>query len=248
MPWSCVPGACSRSGGSGPVLVLASALGLLPALASLVVRGAGRLVRVSLPFAYQYAIPCGLCNPRARSGCPSGPRRVSVACVCARAPAALAPPPPRVSVGAGCSRRLVPLRVSCLGPVLCLFRSWGDGPVPSSPCLAWGCSPACVEACFYELALRTFGAAQWRPGGMPLAWVWGVRGWALSYARALVLRMCGQGPLPAGCGCEVCGRGDPSPTPRRALSRAGFAPCRGGTRAPRWGGGASLAWVWGVRR
>ena len=34
-----------------------------------------------------------------------------------------------------------------------------------------------------------------------------------------------------------CGRGDPSPTPQRALLRAGFARCGGGTRAPR--GGAS---------
>ena len=48
---------------------------------------------------------------------------------------------------------------------------------------------------------------------------------------------CGRGPLPTGCGCEGCGRGDPSPTPQRALLRAGFARCGGGTRAPR--GGAS---------
>ena len=34
-----------------------------------------------------------------------------------------------------------------------------------------------------------------------------------------------------------CGRVDPSPTPQRALLRAGFARCGGGTRAP--GGGAS---------
>ena len=40
------------------------------------------------------------------------------------------------------------------------------------------------------------------------------------------------------------GRGDPSPTPQRALLRAGFARCGGGTRAP---GGAPPAWVWGVR-
>ena len=35
-----------------------------------------------------------------------------------------------------------------------------------------------------------------------------------------------------------CGRGDPSPTPQRALLRAGFARCGGGTRAP--GGGRLL--------
>ena len=38
-----------------------------------------------------------------------------------------------------------------------------------------------------------------------------------------------------------CGRGDPSPTPQRALLRAGFARCGGGTRAP--GGGASCLGV-----
>ena len=49
-------------------------------------------------------------------------------------------------------------------------------------------------------------------------------------------------PLAVGAG--GCGRGDPSPTPQRALLRAGFARCGGGVRVP---GGAPLAWVWGVR-
>ena len=40
-------------------------------------------------------------------------------------------------------------------------------------------------------------------------------------------------PLAVGAG--GCGRGDPSPTPQRALLRAGFARCGGGTRAPREG-------------
>ena len=43
-------------------------------------------------------------------------------------------------------------------------------------------------------------------------------------------------PLAAGAG--GCGRGDPSPTPQRALFRAGFARCGGCTRAP--GGGRLL--------
>ena len=42
-----------------------------------------------------------------------------------------------------------------------------------------------------------------------------------------------------------CGRGDPSPTPQRALFRPGFARCGGGTRAP--GGGAPPARVWVVQ-
>ena len=52
---------------------------------------------------------------------------------------------------------------------------------------------------------------------------------------------CGRGPLPTGCGCGGCGRGDPSPTPQRALLRAGFARCWGGMRLP--GGGASCLGV-----
>ena len=47
----------------------------------------------------------------------------------------------------------------------------------------------------------------------------------------------GRGRLPTSCGCGGCGRGDPSPTPQRALLLASFASCGGGTRAP--GGGAS---------
>ena len=59
------------------------------------------------------------------------------------------------------------------------------------------------------------------------------------------VRACGRGPLPTSCGCGGCGHGDTSPTPQRALLRAGFARCGSGTRAP--GGGAPYAWVWGVR-
>ena len=54
-------------------------------------------------------------------------------------------------------------------------------------------------------------------GGVPLAWVWGVRGWELSHARLPVLGACSWGPLPTGCGCGGCGRGDPSPTQQGAL-------------------------------
>ena len=47
--------------------------------------------------------------------------------------------------------------------------------------------------------------------------------------------VCGRGPLPTGCVCGGCGRGDPSPTPQRAPLRAGFARCGSGTRSP-WRG------------
>ena len=49
---------------------------------------------------------------------------------------------------------------------------------------------------------------------------------------------------PPAVGAGGCGRGDPSPTPQRALLRAGCARCGGATRAP--GGGASCLGV-GVR-
>ena len=60
----------------------------------------------------------------------------------------------------------------------------------------------------------------------------------------LSLRACGRGPLRTGCGCGGCGHGDPSPTPPRALLRAGFAPSAAARGRP---GGAPLACVWGVR-
>ena len=47
---------------------------------------------------------------------------------------------------------------------------------------------------------------------------------------------CGPGPLPTGCECGGCGCGDQSPTPQRALLRAGLARCGGGMWVP--GGGA----------
>ena len=51
-------------------------------------------------------------------------------------------------------------------------------------------------------------------------------------------RACGRRPLPTGCWCGGCGRGDPSPNPQRALLRAGFARSGGGMRVP--GGGRLL--------
>ena len=59
--------------------------------------------------------------------------------------------------------------------------------------------PHSARSC--ELALHAVGAARGRPGGAPPAWVWGVRGRALSHPRLPTLWAGCQGPLPTGCGC-----------------------------------------------
>ena len=83
------------------------------------------------------------------------------------------------------------------------------------------------------------------PGGAPLAWVWGVRGRALSHPRLPALWASCPGPLPTGCGCEgVRAWGHVTNPTARALSS---------WRCALWGrhegarGGAPPAWVWGVR-
>ena len=94
VPRLCVRGARGRFRGFGPVpgVVFLSFPPSRPTCSAL--RVAGRPVRVSLTLARWYAIPRGLCVPRARSGCPSGSPQVSLSCVCARALAVSAPPPP----------------------------------------------------------------------------------------------------------------------------------------------------------
>ena len=59
--------------------------------------------------------------------------------------------------------------------------------------------PHSARSC--ELALRGVGASRGRPGGAPPAWLWGVRGRALSHPRLPALRAGCWGPLPTGSGC-----------------------------------------------
>ena len=192
-----------------------------------------------------------------------------------------------------------------------LLVLWGVRPEPTTHWLwvrgvwVWGpvTNPtARAIACWLCALWRRHEGAR---GGLPLALVWGVRGRALSHPRPPVLRgvlpgptthwlwvrgawawgpvthptaralaswhctlwrrhegprgrrplpgcgasgvrrspthdrpsfwACGRGPLPTGCGCGGCGRGVPSPTPQRALLRAGSARSGGGKRAPRRG-------------
>ena len=180
---------------------------------------AGRLVWVPLILARWCPIPCGLCVPRARSGCPSGFPRVSFVCVCARALTAFAPPPPpRVAVarapravpllGAGRAVPRGPCPSACPAPVPCsVWLAWGGGaawsrvPLPGLELRAPGevnagvgtrHQPHRARSC--ELASRAVGAARGCPGEAPLAWVSGLRGQALCHPRQVVLWGVRPGP------------------------------------------------------
>ena len=200
LPWrvQCPGHVCAAltagSGGLGPVpgVVSSPFPPFRPAFPALCV--AGHPVRVSPNLARWYAIPCGLCVPRARSGCPSGFPPVSFVCVCARALAASATLPPL-------------------------------------PGLVWRTHLARSQ-CW--ALVGPFHAVRAPPRVLP---------W--SRARFGLLGGTGGGPVPfpptwlgaAHSPRGGCGRGDPSPTPTRALLRTGFARCGGGRRVP--GGGAS---------
>ena len=79
------------------------------------------------------------------------------------------------------------------------------GPLPTgcgcggAACVGTRHQPHSARSC--ELALRAVGAARGRGGGAPPAWVWGVRGRALSHPRLPALWAGCRGPLPTGCGC-----------------------------------------------
>ena len=99
--------------------------------------------------------------------------------------------------------------------------------------------PHSVRSCV--LALRAVGAARGRPGGAPAAWVWGVRGRALSHPRLPALWAGCRGPLPSGCGCGGVRAWGPVTNPTACLLCALWGRHEGAV------GGAPLAWVWGVR-
>ena len=233
VPRLCVRGAGGRFGGLGPVPGVVSLLFPPSRPACPALRVASRPVRVSLTLARWYAIPRGLCVPRARSGCPSGSPRVPFAFVCARAPAASAPPPPgcsgvRTSRGPGTGRRWGPGHWA-LAPSGVL--GGGGGPVPVPPYLAWPARPV-GAACRGCGGGRSPGG-----GGWPATVVRAVWCQALSFPRPPVL----WGGQPGYCdpcvpGGGRCGRGDPAPVPERAPLRAGIARCGGGGRVSPGGG------------
>ena len=223
VPRPCVRGARGRSGGLGPVpgvvsLPFPPSRPACPAL-----RVAGRPVRLSLTLARWYAIPRGPCVPRARSGCPSGSPRVPFACVCARTPAASAPPPlggvacapctvPALGAGTAVPRGPCPTAFSCPGPLLRL-ACWGGGrsgpgpPLPSLGLLLRGASevrrspsPDCpptgrAVGVRYPRAVGA-GVWVWGPNTVPLA--------CMPCAGCVPRGWCGGGPSPRGVACHCC--------------------------------------------
>ena len=266
LPRPCVGGARGRFGrfGAVPGVVSLPFPPSCPACPALHV--AGRPVRVSITLARWYPIPHGLCVPRARSGCPSGSPRVPFACVCARANAASAPPPPGwcgvcTSRGPGTGRWYgrstwsVPLRVSCPGPLLRL-ACLGGGAVRSRFPLTW---------------VGAVGAVGVRPGGKGfggnglggLVWVWvglaWVRYFAPSLPTAAAAAAAGEAPVArAGsfprsravlgaaawpveavarvAGATVATPRAPSPLPSAAAADLGDAPGSCARATPRVGG------------
>ena len=132
-------------------------------------------------------------------------------------------------------------------PDLSSARACGRGPLPTG-CGCGGCGrrdPSPTPQCaFLRAGFARCGGGMWVPGGAPPSWVWGVWGRASSHPRPLVLSGVRPRPTTHWLWVQGGGRGDPSPTPQRALLRAGFARCGGSMRVS---GRAPLAWVWGVR-
>ena len=96
-----------------------------------------------------------------------------------------------------------------------------------------------------ELAVRAVGAAQGRPGGAPLAWVWGVRGRALSHPRPLILAGVRPGPTTHWLWVQGVRAWGPVTNPTTRALASWLCALWGRHEGAR--GGAPLAWVWGVR-
>ena len=107
--------------------------------------------------------------------------------------------------------RLPALWVGCRGPLptSCgcgAVRAWGPVTNPTARALAsWLCA--------------LWGRHKGARGRAPPAWVWGVRGRALSHPRLPALWVGCRGPLPTGCGCGGVRSWGPATNPTaRALA------------------------------
>ena len=181
VPRPCVRATRGWFGGLGPVPGVVS-LSFPPSRPECpTLRVAGCPVRLSLILARWYAIPRGLCVPRARSGCPSGSPRVLFACVCARALAASTPPllggvacAPRAvpALGAGRAVPRGPCPSACPAPVPCsVRRAWGGAVQSRFPPTWLGAvrPPWDRSLAYAPWGLRAAGVAGGRPqgGGLP---------------------------------------------------------------------------------
>ena len=124
------------------------------------------------------------------------------------------------------------------------FGACGRGPLPTGCGCGWcgrGDRSPTPQRALLRAGFAGCGGGTRAPGGRRLLPGCGASGVGRSPTpNRPSFAACGRGPLPTGWGCGWCGRGDPSPTPQRALLRAGFARCGGGTRAPRGGGASCL--------
>ena len=98
--------------------------------------------------------------------------------------------------------------------------------------------PHSARSC--ELALRAVGAARGRPGGAPLAWVWGLRGGALSHPRLPALWAACRGPLPTGYGCGGVRAWGPVTNPTARALASWLCALWGGQEGTRGGGASCL--------
>ena len=172
-----------------------------------------------------------------------------------------APAPRRAPLRAGVARRGSGGRASREGLPSSVGRGvWGQAlPLTPLPTLWAGCRGPLPTGCACQ------GVRAWGPVTNPtvcalaswLCTLWGRHKGARGgrFLPGYVASGVGRSPNPdcppsgrvAGAHCPLavgaggCGRGDPSPTPQRALLRAGFARCGGGMRVP--GGGASCLGV-----
>ena len=181
--------------------------------------GAGGCVRGDASPTPQRAL---LCAGFVRRGNGTRAPEGGASCLGVGRPGLGALPPPTAALWAGCWGPL-PTRCGCGGP-----RSWGPVTNPTARALAsWFCA----------LWGRHEGARRGRP----------LLGFGASGVGHSPTPKCPPSGRAAGAhyplavGAGGCGRGDPSPTPQRALLRAVGA-------ASGCPGGAHLAWVWGVRR
>ena len=231
VPRLCVRGARGRFGGFGPVPGVVSLSFPPPRPACSALRVAGRPVRVSLTLARWYAIPRGLCVPRARSGCPSGSPRVSLSCVCARALAVSAPPP---LGGVACAPRVA--------PALGAGRAVPRGPCPSAcpvpvPCSVWRAWGGAVRSRFPPTWLGVVGVAAGRPRGGCLLPLRGASGVMRSPSPDCPLTGWAAGardPRVSGAGVRVWG---PCSVPSASTPCGGCAPRGGSVAFMCWGAG-----------